>query len=364
MLSAVSVLTEKNLFFSDVSLIETQVVVVIPAFDPPTSFLDLVDTLTHQYGLGLVVVNDGSKPLCGLLFAAIGSRPGVQLVTNSRNLGKGAALRAGFKQALMQYPHLVGLVTADADGQHAPADIAALACCASNHPHHLVLGFRQFSRSVPLRSRFGNRLSRLLYRLLLGISLEDTQTGLRYLPLALVIHSLELESNCYEFETELLILAARLKMPILELPIQTIYATSGQLSHFRPFFDSLRIYFVVIRYTLSSVATTFFDFIIFALSIHAGAGIMAANLISRSLALFLQYVLLESFVFRSSAGVLRFFAFVAYVGVMGMLSGFLQIQLPLAAIVGIFGAKAIVEVSIYIFNLLFLRTIIFGRRKP
>ena len=150
MLSAVSVLTEKNLFFSDVSLIETQVVVVIPAFDPPTSFLDLVDTLTHQYGLGLVVVNDGSKPLCGLLFAAIGSRPGVQLVTNSRNLGKGAALRAGFKQALMQYPHLVGLVTADADGQHAPADIAALACCASNHPHHLVLGFRQFSRSVPL----------------------------------------------------------------------------------------------------------------------------------------------------------------------------------------------------------------------
>lgn len=363
-LPTVFVLKINNLLLPGVSLIDSPVLVVIPAFDPPVSLLDLVDVLTLQHGLGLVVVNDGSAPRFEPLFAAIASRPGVQLVANSRNLGKGAALRAGFNQALVHSPQLVGLVTTDADGQHAPADIAALACCATTHPHHLGLGFRHFSRSVPLRSRVGNRLSRLLYRLLLRIPLKDTQTGLRYLPRALVISSLELETNGYEFETEQLILAARLKMPIVELPIQTIYTPSGQLSHFSPFFDSLRIYFVVIRYTLSSIVTSLFDFIVFALAVQAGSGIIGANLFSRSLALFLQFALLGSFVFRSSAGVFRFFAFVAYVGVMGLLSGFLQTQLPLGTIIGAFATKAIVEIGIYIFNFLFLRDILFAIRRP
>jgi len=95
------------------------------------------------------------------------------------NLGKGAALKTGLNHAACLYPESVGVVTADADGQHSAADILRVAAELTANPRDLVLGVRTFGRSVPLRSRLGNALNSRHHAGDHRQKLSDTQTGLR-----------------------------------------------------------------------------------------------------------------------------------------------------------------------------------------
>src|SRR5437868_7587760 len=181
--------------------------------------------------------------------------PQVNVLRNAVNLGKGAALKYGINYILTEGSKAIGIVTADADGQHAVLDIKRVGEMLRANPRAFVLGSREFGEKVPLRSKLGNSVSRVLYRLLLGLKLKDTQTGLRGMPLLLARNALSIHSNRYEFETEQLALSSSLGIEIVEIPIQTIYEDDNSSSHFDPFLDSLRIYFVVLRYTLSSILT-------------------------------------------------------------------------------------------------------------
>jgi hypothetical protein len=106
---------------------------------------------------------------------------------------------------LVHYPDCVGVITADADGQHAVADILSVADEMKKNPDKVILGSRRFDTAVPLRSRFGNAVSRYVYRFLIGLNLGDTQTGLRGIPRRLMALSLGIRANRYEFETEQLV---------------------------------------------------------------------------------------------------------------------------------------------------------------
>ena len=117
-------------------------------------------------------------------FAAAARFPNVQLLRHAVNLGKGAALKTAFNYVLCAMPDAAGVVTADADGQHAPEDIARVAEALAAQPDALVLGARAFGADVPLRSRFGNIVTRGIMHALLGRKLADTQTGLRGIPAA------------------------------------------------------------------------------------------------------------------------------------------------------------------------------------
>lgn len=99
------------------------------------------------------------------------------------NQGKGRALKTAFNYCLLQDPDLVGCVTADSDGQHLPEDIVHCGEVLSRHPDSLVLGCRDFDDvSVPQKSRYGNKITRTLFRYLCGLKITDTQTGLRGIP--------------------------------------------------------------------------------------------------------------------------------------------------------------------------------------
>ena len=93
------------------------------------------------------------------------------------NQGKGQALKTAF--TYIQEQNIYGtVVTADADGQHKVWDIFRTANKASENPNKLILGVRAFSGKVPLRSRFGNSLTKALFKLQTGVGVTDTQTGL------------------------------------------------------------------------------------------------------------------------------------------------------------------------------------------
>ncbi len=134
--------------------------VLIPAYKPGPDFPQFIAELI---GLGvrqIVVVDDGSGPGYRPRFEETARFPEVRIFRHAVNLGKGAALKTGMNAVLCQCPSVTAVVTADADGQHSPEDVLAVARFVEEHPCTLVLGARAFGSDVPLRSRFGNEATR------------------------------------------------------------------------------------------------------------------------------------------------------------------------------------------------------------
>ena len=273
--------------------------VLIPAYQPGGALLELVRELTGQGFAAVVIVDDGSGPVCRPIFEQAAALPGVRLLRHESNLGKGAALKTGIGYLLAELPSLDGIVTADADGQHHPEDIAKVARALERQPHWLVLGVRGFQGNVPLRSRFGNSLTRRVLHLLVGQKLTDTQTGLRGIPAMLWPRLLELESNGYEFELEMLIAAHRLGVPVREEPIRTIYQAGNPTSHFNPLVDSMKIYFVLLRFTSVSAMTAVLDNVIFFIAYRRTGHILASQILGRTLAVAFNYWMVRRSVFYS-----------------------------------------------------------------
>ena len=116
---------------------------------------------------------------------------------------------------------------------------------------------------MPLRSRFGNVVTRNLVRAVIGQRMSDTQTGLRGVPSALATELLRLPAAGYEFELDMLVLAKHLAMSVREVPIATVYLDGNVSSHFNPVRDSMKIYFVLFRFALLSLATAVVDNVVF-----------------------------------------------------------------------------------------------------
>ena len=195
-----------------------------------------------EYADHVLAVDDGTTDgTAEVLEQAAASTAGrLQVLRTPRNLGKGAALIAGFRHALAHREFDV-LVTLDGDGQHRPSDIYKLVQAARDGAQ-LVIGGRQEFEVMPLRSRFGNTLtSWILHRLLLGCP-RDTQSGFRAHSPELVEQVVRrIPGHRYETELRILLLALRAQMRVVETPIPTIYLDGNRSSHFRPLSDSVRI---------------------------------------------------------------------------------------------------------------------------
>ena len=337
------------------------IVFLFPSYRPTPLFCGLLEELRKVAASPIVVVDDGSGSTYSELFARASGISGTTVLTNAVNLGKGAALKHGMNHILVRHPDCIGVVTADADGQHAVTDILKIASELQARSAELIFGCRDFKQEIPFRSKIGNVVSRYVYRFLIGLNLSDTQTGLRGIPRRLMELSLGIRSNRYEFETEQIIAAKSAGFQFREVPIQTVYIDDNRGSHFNPVLDSFRIYFVLLRYALSSIMTALADLIVFYILTANGMGLLSANMSARAVALWLQFMLLKKYVFKSKAGVSIFAAYVAYVFFSGYLSAAMQAQfaghfvdLPLLA-------KVVVELVIWIFNFMFLRDIIFRR---
>lgn len=233
--------------------------VLIPAWQPDVALLSLVMNLSGR-GFGkLLLIDDGSTDsggsrACEEIFAQIAELPKVELQRHALNLGKGRALKTGFSRLLEQPEDFLGVITADADGQHTPEDIERVARALLSCSTRPVLGSRGFEDGVPWRSRLGNALTRFVFGMLTGTPLADTQTGLRGIPLALLPKLLTLEGERYEYEMTVLAYLCRSGHTPMEVPIATVYLNNNRESHFHPVWDSMRVYFVLLRCLFSRAA--------------------------------------------------------------------------------------------------------------
>jgi putative flippase GtrA len=339
-------------------------VCVIPAFRPPEALIDLVRRLG---GLGrpIVVVNDGSGDAFDALFRDVARLPNVVVCEHAINLGKGAALRTAMHVCLTRYREATGIVTLDADGQHDPEDARRVGDRLDEKPDTLVLGVRRFLGPVPLRSRIGNTLTRRLFRLLLGVSLTDTQTGLRGIPRTLAKRLLRLRSRRYDFEMEMLIVCREVGVPIDQVEIRTIYLDGNATSHFHPVFDSLFIYFALLRFVGASLCTAAIDNLVFITVFTAMGSILVAQVAGRGVALIVNFLLLRNFVFRAreerlAPPMLRYLLSVAGFGVIayGMIQ-FLANQFGTPVVL----AKISVETLLFVVNFVVQRDLVFQRNR-
>ena len=276
--------------------------VVIPAYRPSPGLIDLVRTLCQQFAPSIVIVDDGSGAEYADVFATVAEFPKVQVLRHAVNLGKGSALKTAINHVLCTFPKLTGIVTADADGQHHPEDIQRVADELMAQPQSLVLGSRTFDRDVPLRSRFGNIATRSIMHALLGQKLTDTQTGLRGIPASFLPKLLRLEATGYEFELQMLIAAHELSIPMVEVPIRTIYEAGNKSSHFNPIVDSMKIYFVLLRFGSVSILSGMLDSLVYILVWNRTHNPLAAQVVGRMVSVCFNYSMVRRSVFYSKQG--------------------------------------------------------------
>ena len=215
------------------------IALVIPVCDPDEDrFPTLVRRLRADFA-HIVVVDDGSARGRAAFDDVRGDVDAVLIHENNR--GKGAALRTAFAWVRENLPRMVGVVTVDGDGQHDPEDVRRVAEELAREPNGgLVLGVRSFAGDVPFRSKLGNSWTRGLFRLLTGLAVSDTQTGLRGIPSALLLRFVAIPGDRYEYEIRMLADARRHPAPPREVPIRTIYLDGNAASHYRPFRDTFR----------------------------------------------------------------------------------------------------------------------------
>lgn len=245
--------------------IYNQVTVIIPSYKPDEKLFSTLDSILAQGFEDILVVDDGGGEKYAPIFDKVKEYEHCTVLHHPVNRGKGAALKTAFAYFLVNRPDSIGVVTADADGQHLAADIDKVAS-AMAESRTVVLGCRNFSEPhVPPRSKSGNRISRFLFHSLLGARISDTQTGLRAIPKEYIPAIASAEGDRYEYETHMLFLIAREKIPMTEQTIETVYLDNNASSHFRVLHDSARIYAKPLRFLGHSLLSAAVDTLLFLL---------------------------------------------------------------------------------------------------
>lgn len=345
---------------------KTLPVLLIPAYKPDPELAEIVRAvLAGAHVQAAVVIDDGSGPAFARCFEAAAAVPGVTVLRHVVNLGKGAALKTALNFIACNFPLSAGVVTADADGQHAREDILAVAeelrASPRMAPGNLVLGVRQFDANVPLRSKFGNSITRGMVRLLLGQSISDTQTGLRGIPMDFIPELMRSRASRYDFELDMLLMARQSGRGITEVPIRTIYIDGNKSSHFNPLIDSMRVYFVFLRFVSVSLLTSALDNLIFFIAFQFWPVILTCQVLSRVVAGTFNYQMNKRGVFQSRTPhritAPRYSAIAVVTGVVGyfLIAGLVQVLK-----FNVFAAKITAETSLFLFSFAIQRAYVFA----
>ncbi|MDR2909232.1 MAG: bifunctional glycosyltransferase family 2/GtrA family protein [Oscillospiraceae bacterium] len=282
-----------------------KIAAIVPSLNPDEHMCEVVRELAAE-GLRVFVVDDGSGPAYAPFFAEAAAIPGCSVLRHDENKGKGRALKTAFAAFLDECPDWLGVVTADADGQHAREDVMACARALLKNPDALIIGGRNFSQQdVPLRSMLGNRITSGVFRFLCGIEVTDTQTGLRAIPREFCRILKKVPGERYEFETNMLLEAGKHHIPIVEVPISTVYIQGNASSHFNPLKDSIRIYGLILKFLSASLISFFIDIALFALlnrllwGMDVSLRILASTAGARVCSSLVNFFMNRSFVFSS-----------------------------------------------------------------
>lgn len=221
-----------------------RICIIIPTYNEAKAIAGLIGQI-NKLALKVIIVDDGSKDDT----VKIALNSGAEVLTNLKNMGKGASLIKGYNFALKQ--SFDAVISMDGDGQHSPDDLAAFIQKAKNSQSALIVGNRMgMTKGMPVLRVITNFLMSKFISLIVKQHIPDTQCGFRLVKKEL-LREIDLSTSKYETESEVLIKAAHLGFEIESIPVKTIY--SGQKSQIHPLVDTLRfLRFLILEFTRPS----------------------------------------------------------------------------------------------------------------
>jgi glycosyltransferase involved in cell wall biosynthesis len=217
-----------------------KICILIPAYNARNTLGSVLKKI-EPLKTDVVVVDDGSSDETKRL--ALENR--VQLLEHPLNLGKGAALRTGFRYILQRDYRVV--ITLDADGQHDPGEIPFLLKIFQSVKPDILIASRamEFDKMTFLR-RFWNRLGVKAVSRLCHSDITDSQCGFRLIRTE-ALKAIDLSTSRFETELELLIKACKKGFSVLSVPINTPRVDGTKSSHFRPVADTWKVCMLFLR---------------------------------------------------------------------------------------------------------------------
>jgi len=212
--------------------------IVVPAYNEEHTIGDVIDRLNAtlqktSLTSEIIVIDDCSRDRS----AEISLSKHVKVYSLKQHMGKGYALRAGFRKAKGEI-----IVTIDSDGSNRPEELPLLLNPILQDNADLVIGSR-FSGNAPTSGkRFnaaGVRIFNLLIQILTGAAVSDSQSGYRAMK-SEVLENLNLKSGGYEIESEMLVKIAQRRFRVREVPVSFEQRTYGR-STLDPIVDGFRI---------------------------------------------------------------------------------------------------------------------------
>lgn len=218
--------------------------IIIPAYNPNDKLVELIETL-YQRTKNILVINDGSDKKCDTYFKQIKEK--CILLESSKNCGKGNALKKGFQYVLEMKKDILGVVTADADGQHQTEDILKIESKLRENPDKFILGCRNFdTENIPFLNTISNKIMCFINKKRYLYDIKDTQTGLRGIPIIYIEDCLNIPGERYEYEFNVLKYIQMKRISLAQIEIKTIYDKQIE-SNYRKITDSIKILKTILK---------------------------------------------------------------------------------------------------------------------
>ena len=191
-------------------------ITIIPAYNEEKAIKSVVECAL-KYG-DVLVVDDGSDDNTYNLAKSAD----VKIVKHEKNMGKGAAIKSGLKEALNSNYDV--LILLDGDGQHNPDYIPSF--ISNMDGNELVIGSR-FKKgnpeNMPVWRKLSNKITTNLIKFGTGYRLTDSQSGFRAISRNAAGLFLDIKYNDYLYESEMFYRATRHKIKVSEAPIPCTY---------------------------------------------------------------------------------------------------------------------------------------------
>lgn len=195
-------------------------IALLPAYNLETSIGEIVKK-TKKFADLIIVVSDGSKDNTNMKANEAGAR----CPPHSYNRGKGYAIRKGIEFSKTFNPK--NIILMDSDGQHLPEEIPIVLSPIIQGKADMVVGSRMKGKlKTSLINKFGNFLLKTISFFVTGRWFTDTESGFRAFD-AKKLYELELTSNSYEIESELLLKSLHHGFRVIEVPITVPKAVPG-----------------------------------------------------------------------------------------------------------------------------------------
>lgn len=191
-----------------------------------------------EYGLPVLVVDDGSDEATKRAITEVAALYRVTVVTPARNGRQGHAVAAGLRVAAQQgFTHAVQV---DADGQRDLADLPKLLGAAKANPAALICGDPQLGEAAPQNRSYSRKLTAFLIAIeTLSLRMPDTRCRYRVYPLAATIALLDSVplGDGIDFDIEVVVRLHWRNVQLVAVPTSVIHPPSYG-SNFRTLADS------------------------------------------------------------------------------------------------------------------------------